>query len=128
MANPDQIDFFANRIRYVQDQPHLQPPPAPETHQVHQATQVHQGNQVQHHQHQQPTSPEANLEREKIHQNHSCTRPKDHQTTKVHQQPTILQQSRKRMQVRWDDGSLQCLHTSSCWVQIRKNDERTFSL
>ena len=68
MANPDQSDFLANRIRYVQNQPHLQQPPAPETHkdhqtpwfirpqnhqgnQVYRATQVHQAQQVQHHQH-----------------------------------------------------------------------------
>ena len=30
------------------------------------------------------------------------------------------------MQVKWDDGSLPCLYANSCWVQIRKTDERTF--
>ena len=39
---------------------------------------------------------------------------------------TILQQPRKRMQIKWDDGSLQCLYANSCWVWIRKTDERTF--
>ena len=31
MTHPEQSDFLANRIRYVQNQPHLQQPPAPET-------------------------------------------------------------------------------------------------
>ena len=51
MTHPDQSDFLANRIRYVQNQPHLQQPPAPETHKDHQTPwfirpQNHQGNQV----------------------------------------------------------------------------------
>ena len=209
MAHPDQSDFLANRIRYVQNQPHLQQPPAPETSpgpRITRATRFTGPPKLT-----RPSSClSTNMERERIHQTHSSagqrgsilapsrsvdgrcrmsssldtwnpetplssdsswffrfplvqqapespgrpglpghpsspgpaatclptwrgrrfTRPTVSPGPRTTRPPrfTIPQQSRKRMQVKWDDGSLQCLYTSSCWVQIRKTDERTFSL
>ena len=56
------------------------------------------------------------------------TRPSSSSSPRTTRPPkfTILQQPRKRMQFKWDDGSLQCLYANSCWVWIRKTNERTF--
>ena len=73
MTHPDQSDFLANRIRYVQNQPHLQQPPAPETSpgpRITRATRFTGPPKLT-----RPSSYlSTNMEREKIHQTHSSTR------------------------------------------------------
>ena len=117
MTHPDQSDFLANRIRYVQNQPHLQQPPAPETSLGSDPSWFIRFPLV----HQAPESPGQP----------GLPGPPSSPGPAVHQAQgppkfTILQQPRKRMQFKWDDGSLQCLYANSCWVWIRKTNERTF--
>ena len=73
MAHPGQSDFLANRIRYVQNQPHLQLPPAPETSQgprITRATRFTGPPKLT-----RPSSYlSTNMEGEKIHQTHGFTR------------------------------------------------------
>ena len=73
MTHPEQSDFLANRIRYVQNQPHLQQPPAPETSpgpRITRATRFTGPPKLT-----RPSSYlSTNMEREKIHQTHSSTR------------------------------------------------------